>query len=343
MIKKKFFKNLRKPFLIAEISANHNGSLEKAKKIIKTAKQNGADAVKLQTYEPHSMTIDSKRNEFKIKKGLWKNYTLWELFERAQTPFSWHEELFSFARKNKIMCFSSAFDQSSIDVLEKLKCPFYKIASFEITDFSLIKKISRTGKPLLVSTGLSTLREIDDTMKFAKKCGIKDIALLYCVSSYPAKDEDFNLKNILILKKKYKCEIGFSDHSNNIEIAKIALSLGATIFEKHVALDGQKKGFDLKFSLKGKEIKNFKKQLEITSKLIGEEKFLRKKNEMENLRFRRSIYSIKNIKKGDIFSEQNIKCIRPSNGLDPKFFFKILNKKAKINIKKGTPLKREYY
>ena len=341
--KKNFFKNLKKPFLIAEISANHNGSISNAKKLINTAKKNGADAVKLQTYEPSSMTINSHRKEFKIQKGLWKNYTLWNLFKKAQTPFSWHKELFKFASKKKIMCFSSAFDASSVKVLENVGCPVYKIASFEITDFSLIKEISKTKKPLIISTGLSNLKEIDETMKFAKKCGINEIALLYCVSSYPAQDEDFNLKNIKILKDKYNCEIGFSDHSNNDEIAKLAFSLGATIFEKHIALENQKKGFDIKFSLKGKQIRNYKDKLLKAKKLIGDQKFLRKKSELENLKFRRSIYSITKIKKGEKFSKKNIKCIRPANGLSAKYFFKILGKKSKKNIEGGIPIKKGYF
>jgi len=332
------FKNLIKPFIIAEISANHNGSLKNAKKLIKTAKMNGADAVKLQTYEPNSMTINSNRNEFKIKKGLWKNYTLWNLFKEAQTPFRWHKELFDYAKKINILCFSSAFDEKSIEVLENVNCPIYKVASFEITDLSLIKKISKTGKPIIFSTGLSTLKEIDYSVKFAKKCGVKEIALLYCVSSYPAKNEDFNLKNIQILKNKYNCEIGFSDHSNNIEIAKLALSLGASIFEKHIALKNQKKGFDIKFSLKGDEISKFKKELIKTNKILGEGKFIRKKSELENLKFRRSIYAIKNIDKGERFTDKNIKCIRPAYGLDPRLFFKILSKKSKKKIKKGYPI-----
>ncbi len=340
---KNFFKNLSKPFLIAEISANHNGSIINAKKLIETAKKNGADAVKLQTYEPSSMTINSKRNEFKIKRGLWKNRTLWNLFKKAQTPFKWQNELFKFAKQKKIFCFSSAFDADSVRILEKVNCPIYKIASFEINDFSLIKEISKTKKPVIISTGLSNLQEIDETMIFAKKCGIKEIALLYCVSSYPAKDEDFNLKNIQILKSKYNCEIGFSDHSNNDEIAKLAYSLGATIFEKHIALENQKKGFDIKFSLKGKQIQNFKNKLLTVDKLIGKQKFLRKKNELENLKFRRSIYSIKKIAKGEKFTKKNIKCIRPANGLDPKYFFKLLGKKSKKSIKEGIPLNKTHY
>ena len=341
-MKKIRFKDLKRPFLIAEISANHNGSIKNAKKLIMTAKKNGADAVKLQTYEPSSMTIKSNRKEFKIKKGLWKNFSLWQLFNKAQTPFKWHKELFAFAKKNNILCFSSAFDKNSIDVLEKVNCPIYKVASFEITDLSLIKNISRTKKPVIFSTGLASLDEIENSVKFARKCGIKEIALLYCVSSYPANRDDFNLKNIQILKKKYDCEIGFSDHSNDVDIAKLALSMGATIFEKHIALEGQKKGFDIKFSLKGSEIKRFKNELVNANKILGRESFIRKKNEMDNLKYRRSIYAIKDIKKGEKFTDKNIKTIRPAYGLNPNYYFKILNKKSKKNIKAGTPLNKKF-
>ncbi len=342
-MKKKFFKDLKKPFLIAEISANHNGSIENCLKLIKVAKENGADAVKLQTYNPQAMTLKSKRKEFLIKEGLWKNYTLWNLFSKAQTPYDWHKKIFEYAKKLKINCFSSAFDKTSVDLLEKLNCPFYKIASFEITDYSLIDKVAKTKKPIIISTGLSKFNEIVETVNFAKKRGASEIAILYCVSSYPARDDEFNLRNISILKEKFNCEIGFSDHSNNIEIAKLAYSLGATIFEKHIALNNQKKGFDIKFSLKGKEIKYFKNELIKVKKLLGKNNFERKKSELKNLKFRRSIYAIKDILKGEKFTENNIKSIRPANGLDPRLFFKVLNKKSKKKIKSGTPLNKNHY
>ena len=343
MKKNNFFQKIKKPFLIAEISANHNGSLKIAKNLILCAKKNGADAVKLQTYKPESMTIQSSRAEFKIKEGLWKNYTLWDLFKKAQTPYVWHKELFKYSKKIGILCFSSPFDAEAVDLLESLNCPIYKLASFEMTDFSLIKKIAKTKKPIIISTGLSTLEEIKKTVLFARKNGAKDIALLYCVSTYPAKDTDFNLKNILLLKNEFNCEIGFSDHSNDINIAKTALAIGATIFEKHIALDNQKKGFDIKFSLKGREIKKFKNALLKTSTIIGQDKFLRKKNELKNLIYRRSIYAIKNIQKGEKFTSKNIKSIRPATGLNPTLFFKIINKKSKNNIKIGTPIFKKYF
>ena len=337
--KNSFFKNLKYPFLIAEISANHNGSLQKCFDLIKNAKKNGADAVKIQTYSPEAMTINSKRREFVIKNGIWKNYTLWNLFEKAQTPYHWHKKIFNYCKKIKIKCFSSAFDKSSIELLEKLNCPIYKVASFEMTDFSLLYNISKTKKTVIISTGLSNLNEIEESVSFLKKNGTKDIAILYCVSSYPAKDEEFNLENIRILIEKFDCVVGFSDHSNNIEISKLAYAMGARIFEKHIALEKQSKGFDIKFSLKGKELLFFKNQLLKTKEIIGKKKFYRNKNELKNLKFRRSIYAIKDIKKDEMFSVDNIKTIRPASGLNPKFYFRILKKKSKKNIKKGSPIK----
>ena len=341
--KKNFFNQIDDPYIIAEISANHNGSLSKCLKLINNAKKNGADAVKIQTYTPEAMTIKSNRKEFFIRKGLWKNYSLWELFEKAQTPYEWHKKIFDHCKKMKINCFSSAFDKSSIKILEELKCPIYKIASFEMTDYSLLYNISKTKKPVIISTGMSNLREIKESVSFLRKNGTKDIAILYCVSSYPAKDEEFNLNNIKILKDEFDCVIGFSDHSNNIEIAKLAYAVGAKIFEKHIALTNQKKGFDIEFSLKGNELLFFKNELMKVKKIIGKKKFVRNKNELENLQFRRSIFAIKDIKKNEKFTEKNIKAIRPGSGLDAQLYFAVLNKKSKRNIKKGSPIKKGFF
>ena len=334
------FSKIKSPILIAEISANHNGSLAHAKKLIKTAKLNKADFVKLQTYEARNMTIESNRNEFIIKKGLWKNYTLWDLYSRACTPLNWQKELFSYSRKIGINCLSSPFDDECVDLLEKINCPIYKLASFEMTDIPLVKKIAQTKKPIIISTGLSSIGEIEKTVNIARTNGAKEIALLYCVSSYPAKMSDFNLNNITILKNKFKkCTIGLSDHSLNDDVAKIAISLGAKIIEKHIALDDQKKGLDIEFSIKGKEILLFKKMIENTYKTLGKNYFYRNKNEKKNIIYRRSIYSIKNISKNEIFTHDNIKRIRPYNGLSPEKYDFIIGKKAKNKILSGCPIK----
>jgi len=333
----------KKPYFIAEISANHNGSLKNAKKLISLAKQNGADAVKLQTYKPSTMTLNLKSKYFKINKGLWKNYYLWDLYKEGHTPWEWHKELFQFAKKNKIEIFSTPFDETAVDFLENLKCPFYKVSSFEMTDLPLVKKIASTKKPMIISTGMSSLKEIKLTLDTAKKYGAKKTTLLYCVSNYPSNIDDFNLNNIKILKKKFKCNVGLSDHSKDNIIASTAVSLGATIFEKHIALPLQKKGLDLEFSLKGDEIKKYRKVLDDTFELVKRNYFYRSKNELSNKKFRRSIFSTTKIKKGETFSKKNIRIIRPSDGLEPKYMFKLLGKKSKKNIKEGQPILKKYF
>ncbi len=328
------------PFFIAEISANHNGSLFHAKKLIEIAKKYGADAVKLQTYTPDTLTIKSNKPDFKIRGGLWNGKTLWDLYEKAQTPFEWHKELFDWAKKLKIICFSTPFDETAVDLLETLECPFYKVASFEMNHIPLIKKIAQTKKPIIISTGMANLKEIDLAYKTAKKNGAKEIILLYCVSNYPSKISDFNFNNIRILKERYNCKIGFSDHSTDNKVVAAAIAAGAEVIEKHVALEGQKKGFDLAFSLKGKEIKYYAQVIKDTSLMMGKKYFFRNKSENQSLQFRRSIYAISDIKKGDKFTNKNIRVIRPGHGVQPVYFEKLINKKSPSNIKRETPLKK---
>ena len=335
-IKNSIFK--KKPFLIAEISSNHNGSISQAKKLILTAKKNGADAVKLQTYLPSTMTLNSKKKDFMMNSGIWKGKSLWDLYEKAHTPYLWHKELFDFAKKNKITCFSTPFDESAINLLEKLKCPFYKVASLEITDLPLITAIAKTKKPIIISTGTANLKEIEQAYNTATKYGATQIALLYCVTIYPAKKDDFNLNNIKILKEKFNCPIGFSDHSIDPKIASAAIISGAEIIEKHIALEGQKKGLDIKFSIKGKQIKKIRKVIDESYKMLGKKNFYRNKEELGYKKFRRSIYVSKDIKKGEKFSKQNIKVIRPGYGLEPKFYPKLIGKKSGYNLKFGHPL-----
>ncbi len=328
-----------KPFLIAEISANHNGNLKTAKKLILTAKKNGADAVKLQTYEEKTMTIKSNSKSFRIKDGLWKGYNMWSLFKKAKTPYKWHKELFSYARKCKITCFSTPFDETAVDLLEKLNCPFYKIASYEMDCLPLLKKIAETRKPVIISTGMANLKQIKHSIKFLEKNGAKKIIILYCVTAYPAKIEDFNLKNIEILKKTFKYPIGFSDHSTNMHIATSAVCMGANVFEKHIAYENQKKGFDIKFSIKGKEINHYKKNLIDAWKITKNNYFYRSKSELENIKDKRSIFCIKKIKKNEKFTKNNILCLRPNLGLNVKYYYNLLNKKSKFNINIG-PIKK---
>lgn len=331
---------MNSPFFIAEISANHNGKYELAKKLIKCAKDNGADAVKLQTYTADTMTLKSNKKYFKIKSGLWKGYTLWDLYDKAHTPIEWHQKLFEYAKSIGIKIFSTPFDISAVDLLEKLKCPIYKIASFEMTDLNLIKRVAQTKKPMIISTGMADLDEINETVKLAKKSGAKDITLLYCVSNYPSSIEDFNLENIKVLKKKFKCKIGFSDHSLDNRIAIVAVAKGAEVIEKHIALDNQRKGFDIEFSLKGKEIKKYIDDLKIAKKLSEKKSFFRNKSENKSKIFRRSIFVTQNIKKGEKFSPQNIKVIRPGHGVAPKYFQKLIKLKSPENLEAKEPLKK---
>ena len=327
------------PFFVAEISANHNGSLLHAKKLIKIAKKYGADAVKLQTYTPHTLTIKSNKPDFKITAGLWNGKTLWELYEKAQTPFEWHKELFNYAKKLKITCFSTPFDESAVDLLETLNCPFYKVASFEMNHVPLIKKIARTRKPIIISTGMANLNEIDLAYRTAKKNKAGEIILLYCVSNYPSRIADFNFNNIRILKERHNCKVGFSDHSIDNKIVAAAIAAGAEVIEKHIALEGQTKGFDLAFSLKGKQIKDYVKVIKDTSLMLGKKYFFRNKSENRSLKFRRSIYAVSDIKRGEKFTKKNIRVIRPGFGIQPHYFEKLINKKSPFNIKGETSLK----
>ena len=328
-----------KVFFIAEISANHCGNFILAKKLIRCAYVNGADAVKLQTYTADTMTINSNKKYFKIKKGLWKGFNLWDLYNKAHTPLNWHKELFKYGKSLGIKVFSTPFDDTAVDFLEKLNCPIYKIASFEMTDLNLVKKVSKTKKPMIISTGMANLKEIETTFNTARKYGAKDITLLYCVSNYPSSIKDFNLKNIKILKDKFKCRVGISDHSTDNRVAITAIASGAEVIEKHIALDNQTKGFDIDFSLKGKEIKKFRDDIDVAFQLLGKNSFFRNKSENQSKVFRRSIFTTKNIKKGEKFSKDNIKIIRPGHGLEPKYYNKIINKKSPINILKDEPLK----
>tara|TARA_B110000027_G_C16121801_1_gene303510 strand:+ start:7205 stop:8242 length:1038 start_codon:yes stop_codon:yes gene_type:complete len=333
---KRMFDKKSPPVLIAEISANHTGSIQKAKKLILTAKKNGADLVKLQTYEPKNMTINSSLKDFLVKDGLWKGYKLWDLYKEAQTPLKWQKELFDYSKKIKIPCFSTPYDDEGVDLLKKLNSKLYKVSSFEMKDSSLVKKICSIGKPVIISTGLANLKEINEVYKVAKKSGCKQLILLYCVSSYPAKNKDFNLNNIDILRKKFNCEIGFSDHSTDNSVAMLAISRGARVIEKHIALDNQKDGLDIEFSIKGREIRKFKEDMLKAWTLLGKNKFLRTGNELKNIKFQRSIYVVNNIKKGEKFSTTNIKRIRPGFSLSANKWSFVLGRKSKKTYTIGS-------
>jgi pseudaminic acid synthase len=329
----------KKVFFIAEISANHCQNFDLAKKLIKCAKINGADAVKLQTYTANTMTLKSKKKYFKIRSGLWKGFSLWDLYNKAQTPLHWHKDLFKYGKSLGIKVFSTPFDETAVDFLESLNCPMYKIASFEMTDLNLIKKVAQTKKPIIISTGMSNLKEIETTFKIAKKNGATDITLLYCVSNYPSSVDDFNMNNIKILKEKFNCKVGISDHSKDNRVAIASVISGAEVIEKHIALDNQKKGLDINFSLKGKEIKKLIDDINVAFKLIRKKYFFRSKKENKSKIFRRSIFSTRLIKKGELFLKDNVRVVRPGYGLEPKYYNLILNKKAPYNIEKEEPLR----
>lgn len=342
-IKTKKISKKNKPFIIAEMSGNHNGLLSNALKLVDLAAKCGADAIKLQTFTPNTITMKSKRKEFYIKdkKNLWKNNSLFQLYKKAHTPWEWHHQIFQRAKKRKIICFSSPFDETAVDFLEKLNAPLYKIASFENTHFPLLKKVAKTGKPIIMSTGLASMKEINESVKFLRKNGCKSLALLKCTSAYPADPSDLNLLTIKDLKKRFNCEVGISDHSLGIGAAIAAVSLGAVIIEKHFSLK-KNVGVDGKFSSEVNEMKNLIDQSKIASKSLGKVFYGPTENEKKYLIYRRSIYVSKNVKKGEKLSKENTKIIRPSLGMKPKLYWSVLNKKFRKNIKKGTPLKKEF-
>ena len=341
-MKKNYFKNLKGVFIIGEISANHGGSIQRAFKLIDLAKRSKFNIVKFQTYQPECMTINSSRKDFMITRGLWKGYSLWNLYSKAQTPFSWHQKLVDHCKKKNIDFFSSPFSKNGVDLLEKLDCPMYKVASFELTDIDLIKYISKKNKPIILSTGMSSYKEIDCAVNTIKKYNNNELVLLYCVSNYPSDIKDFQLSEIYELKKRYGCEIGLSDHSNDIDVAKIAVTFGVKVIEKHIALKGQRTGFDLKFSIKGNQLSIFKNEVDKVYSMINLKKINKRSDDKSKIH-RRSIYCSKDIKKGELFSKENIKIVRPSFGLNPEYYSKLIGKNMIKNIKFGMPLSRNHF
>ncbi len=331
--------NSQKPFIIAELSGNHNGSLKNAIKLVRAAARCKVDAVKIQTYTADTMTLNSKKKGFVInnKSSIWHGYKLYNLYKKAHTPWSWHKNIFKEAKKHNLICFSSPFDETAISFLKKFNPPIYKIASFENTDLRLIKLAAKTKKILIISLGLATLSQIKKAVNTAKKYGCKKLILLKCTSDYPASNLDINLSTIPILKKKFKCDIGLSDHTISLGAAIAAIGKGACVIEKHFKLSNVK-SVDSHFSLDEKGMKIFVKEIHNAWESIGKVKFGPVNNEKKNLQFRRSIYTTKKIKKGEIFSKKNIKCIRPGYGLDTIHFDKILNKRSKKNINEAVAL-----
>tara|TARA_A100001015_G_scaffold306072_1_gene399774 strand:+ start:2475 stop:3512 length:1038 start_codon:yes stop_codon:yes gene_type:complete len=334
---KNFFKK-KTPIIIAEMSGNHNGSLKKALNIVREASKAGADAIKLQTYTADTITLNSKSRDFIIhdKKSLWKKERLYNLYKKAHTPWSWHKKIYDLANKLNLVCFSSPFDETAVDFLEKLNTPFYKIASFEITHIPLIKKVALTKKPMIISTGLASKKEIKEAIQTAKKFGCPKIILLKCTSAYPANIADTHILTIRDLKKTFKCEVGFSDHTLGIGAPLAAISHGAKIIEKHFTISKLDKGVDSAFSMDARELSLLVTEAKRAYLSLGKVNYKLSSSEKNSKIFRRSIYAKRNIKKGENFTPQNIKVVRPSYGLSPKYYFKLLGKKSKRKIKKAT-------
>lgn len=326
------------PYIIAEISANHNGSIDKAKKSIKTAQECGAHAVKIQTYTPDSMTIDSDKSDFIIQHGLWSGYKLFDLYKEAQTPYEWHNELFNYAKRLGITLFSTPFDEDAVDLLESLDVPAYKISSFELTDLPLINYVAKKGKPIFISTGMASEDEISEAVETARISGCNSLLLFHCISSYPTPINQANLKKIANLRKTFNVEVGLSDHTLGNTAAITAIGLGACAIEKHFILNRQEKGPDSQFSIEPKDLKNLVRDTKDAWLSLGESDFKRPLEESDNKIFRRSIYFICDLKAGEIVSEKHIRRIRPGFGLPPKFFDQIIGKKVNRDIMRGDPV-----
>ena len=331
------------PYIIAEMSANHNGDINNAYKIIDMAKSSGADCVKLQTYTPDTLTIDSKLPDFQLTEGLWAGQSLYELYEGAFTPWEWHKPLFDYAKKVGITIFSSPFDNTAVDLLEDLNTPAYKIASFEAVDLHLIKYVAQTGKPMIISTGMADAEEIQEAIEAAREGGCKELAILHCVSGYPAPAEDYNLRTLVDMQKKFGLITGLSDHTIDNATAITSVALGASIIEKHVTLDRNGGGPDDSFSLESEELKQLCVWAKTAWGSLGQVDYGRKSSEQANVKFRRSLYFVKDIKEGEVITTEHVKSIRPGNGLAPKFYEQILGKTVKLDVVRGTPVTEGMY
>lgn len=329
-----------KPFIIAEMSGNHNHSLERALKIIETAAKCGADALKLQTYTADTITIDQRGGLFDIKDdtSLWKNRNLYELYQEAHTPWEWHEAMFKCAADNGIICFSTPFDDTAVDFLENLGTPAHKIASFENNYFPLLKKVAKTGKPVIMSTGASTLANLDEAVAVLRENGCKDLVLLKCTSNYPANPENSNVRTIPHMRELFQCEIGLSDHTMGIGVPCAAVTLGATVIEKHFCLSRAEGGVDSAFSLEPDELRSLVIETERAWQSLGGIQYGVQESEKKSLLFKRSIYVVKDIRAGETFTEENIRVIRPGDGMLPKHYESILGKTSQTDLVKGTPL-----
>ena len=328
------------PFLIAEMSGNHNQSLDRALAIVEAAAEAGADAVKLQTYTADTLTIDKADGEFFIRdlKSPWKGKSLYELYQKAYTPWEWQPKIFERAKECGIFCFSTPFDATAVEFLESLDAPCYKIASFENIDLPLIRKVAQTRKPLIASTGMATIAELDDLVRTARENGCPDVTLLKCTSSYPASPAGTNLRTLPHLRDLFRCRVGLSDHTLGIGAAVASIALGATVIEKHFTLARKDGGVDSAFSMEPKEFAQLVRECRTAYEALGEIAYGPQEQEKGSLVFRRSLYVVKDIKKGERFTKKNVKCIRPGLGLPPKYYDVVLGKCASRDIARGTAM-----
>ena len=333
----------QKPFIIAEMSGNHNQSLERALAIVDAAAAAGVDAIKIQTYTADTMTLDIDTGEFFIadKDSLWKGESLYHLYEKAHTPWEWHKPIFDRCKEHGIMGFSTPFDDTSVDFLEELGVPCYKIASFENVDLPLIRKVARTGKPIIASTGMTTVSELADLVRTARDNGCADLTLLKCTSSYPSSPEGTNLRTIPHMRELFGCDVGLSDHTLGIGVAVASVALGATVIEKHFTLSRADGGVDAAFSLEPGEMAQLVRECRAAALAMGEVRYEMAEQEKKSLQFRRSLYIAEDMRAGDVLTEKNLRRIRPGHGLSPKHYDALLGQKVRCDVKRGTPMSWE--
>ena len=328
------------PFIIAEMSGNHNQSLDRALEIVDAAAKTGAHALKIQTYTPDTMTLDLDEREFHINdpKSLWAGTSLHKLYGQAYTPWEWHQPIFERAAALGMIAFSTPFDDTAVDFLESLNVPCYKIASFENTDLPLIRRVAATGKPMIISTGMASLAELDETVRAAREAGCKDLILLKCTSTYPATPENTNIVTIPHLRDMFGCEVGLSDHTMGIGVSVASVALGATVIEKHFTLNRADGGVDSTFSMEPSEMAQLVTETQNAWQALGKVSYGATEAEKKSIQFRRSLYVVKDMKAGELLTAENLRAIRPGLGLAPKYYDTVIGKSVNKTIKRGTPL-----
>lgn len=328
------------PFVIAEMSGNHNQSLERALEIVEAAAKTGAHALKIQTYTADTMTLDLDEGEFFISdpNSLWKGTSLYKLYQEAYTPWEWHKPIFDRCRELGMIGFSTPFDDTAVDFLESLEVPCYKIASFENTDLPLIRRVAATGKPLIISTGMATVAELDETVRAAREAGCEGLVLLKCTSTYPATAENTNILTIPHLRELFGCEVGLSDHTMGVGVSVASVALGATVIEKHFTLDRADGGVDSTFSMEPAEMAQLVVEAERAWQAMGKVSYGPTESEKKSLIFRRSLYISQNLKAGDMLTPENLRCVRPGMGLAPKHYDMLLGRRVNRDVRKGTPM-----